>query len=221
DVSDERTYSGVPSLKGLPRHCARMRIDPRNIVGGNGQSVWELDTHHYDVRFPGLSGTFKYDDTWARIPSLQGTAPRWLMPSVTPSLSLVRRSAMMLLIGSGTLSAVNWEPASEGAAADWTFEVKPPFAGGTPTFTIELSPFTGGPTETIVVAVPPRATDGPAVPLVWFENAGVDDDDRAQDFLFHYFALFGDAPPADSVRIRGQNDLILGAGTGCSNSNYP
>lgn len=219
DVRDEATYGGVPGLKGLPPHAAAMRVDPRYVWPPGSQTAFDLT--HYELRFSGPVGPLRYDESWFHVPGLSATAPDYMMPPVLPSMALVQRSAAILPIASGTMSAVNYEPASEGAAADWTFEVEPA-ADGTRMFTIDLVPLGGNVgTKTVQVRVPEQL--GPAaVPLVWIENAGIDDDDRVHDFLFHYYALFGsDVPKLEQLKLRNQNNLILGGSAGCSNSNFP
>lgn len=210
-----------PRLRFVPPHDAWLRVDPRNIIGYDGVDAWSLNiAGGFDVEFVlnrGDFGPLSYDTTWEEyVPSLTKATPIKLPPPDFPSIAT--RTAMHLDITGGTMSAVNWDPASEGAAGDWTFPVLPG-EDGVHEFSIQLTRRKSKEKITIRVRVPEPVSDGPKTPLVWFENIGRLSDDRVADFYFHFYLMWDRVP--DDVTIRNDRHLVMGTSAGCSNSNFP
>ena len=118
------------------------------------------------------------------------------------------RCAANVKIGFGDLTPVDYDERSGDCSGEWSFAAEH--------VTVAIAAADGTPIQTLVLYVPP-ADRLPVEPLIQIENVGRDGDDP-DDFLFHYYLLFGDRTgqvPKSRRRAEG------GTSTGCSNSNYP
>lgn len=126
------------------------------------------------------------------------------------------RAAAVVHVDHGKLVPVNFDKRSGGSAVQLHWQVAE--KEGAYRLTVHLTPKSGKPL-CIRLNVPPGDQPGPVEPLILIENVGTTKDDE-NDFLFHYYALFGFVP--DNARPpRTLGVVVGGAGVGCSNSSYP
>jgi hypothetical protein len=238
DVSDPAKYAQHPLLAGLPPHTARLIVKKENVrspeaftheaslpvQGAIDAWSWRLDGFRLKVEvvppvpcpLPVPCLKLSNPQGWITdVPSLHFHAP--LADGGVREVDeagLEARAAALLEIDDGELVPVNFDQRTGGSSVQWRLPVP---EGGT--ISVKFIPLRGQRSLKIDLRVPDPRDTPPVEPLILIENVGTTKDDE-NDFLFHYYALFGFVP--ENARAPRRLGVVVGgAGVGCSNSSYP